>query len=435
MKTTSASISPSLLKLSKARIQLLFGHPFFASLCLRLVFIADQVETMETDGRAIYYSDKYVESLTPDELAGVLAHEALHCALAHHCRRGKRTEQRWNEACDYAVNPILLQNQLTLPAGALLKKEFEGLSAEEIYSRLPHESQGGSQSPETDSGDAGGSSGDSQQQQQSSGNNSGNGEGSGQKKPSADNGSASGPQEPKAGGCQSRIGDVRDAAGENGAPASDAEKSEEEHKWAVAAAQAAQAAKVCGHAPAGVDQLLEESRRSKKDWRSILREFVAATTPSDYRFCPPNRRHIHAGLYLPSIRKEGTGRVVIAVDTSGSIGRAELEEFAGEISAVCEEAQPEIVYVVYCDAAVQSVQEFSPAETVALKPKGGGGTDFRPVFKWVEENDVRPACLIYLTDLACHKFPERPPDYPVLWVTDSRKTAPFGETLEIVTDL
>ena len=124
---------------------------------------------------------------------------------------------------------------------------------------------------------------------------------------------------------------------------------------------------------------------------------------------------------------------MIAVDTSGSIGTEELEQFAGEISAIAEEAQPEAIHVVYCDALVQSSQEFRPSEQIRLEPKGGGGTDFRPVFTWVEQNELNPVCLIYLTDLCCHSFPE-PPNYPVLWVTDSRRIAPFGETVRILAD-
>jgi predicted metal-dependent peptidase len=133
---------------------------------------------------------------------------------------------------------------------------------------------------------------------------------------------------------------------------------------------------------------------------------------------------------LPSVERQGLGEIVIAVDTSGSIGRIELEQFAGEISAISEETQPEAIHVVYCDAAVQSTQQFGPSEAVRLEPKGGGGTDFRPAFEWVEENDIAPVCLIYLTDLCCDSYPEAP-GYPVLWVTDSRRSAPFGDTLRI----
>jgi len=192
-------------------------------------------------------------------------------------------------------------------------------------------------------------------------------------------------------------------------------------------------AKACGNAPADVERALAESRESKQDWRAILRAFIAATSVSDYRWTPPNRRHVAAGLYLPSIDRTGVGPIVIGVDTSGSIGTEELEQFAGEISAISDDAQPETIHVVYCDAAVQTVQEFGPSEAVTLEPKGGGGTDFRPVFEWVEQNGLSPACLIYLTDLCCYSYPQEP-DYPVLWATDSSSTAPFGDTIRITID-
>lgn len=440
---------PVLAKLIKARVQLLFSHPFFASLCLRLRFIPSAVETMETDGKAIYYSEKYVESLSAAELAGVLAHEALHCALGHHCRRGKRTPERWNDACDYAVNPIILGNELTLPAGASIKREYEGLSAEEIYAKLPPESDGGgSQATQPQAGEGGASSQPAPQPQaQESQSKSQNGGSNDDKKqppsePQTSTGDAR-PDGPSLGASPAQsepkrrpggIGDVRDAVDDNGDPASEAEKNEQAQDWAIAAEQAAESAKHCGHNPLGVERLLEDSRESKKDWRAILREFVAATTPSDYRFCPPNRRHVHAGLYLPSIHREGLGPIVIGVDTSGSVGREELQQFADEIAAIAEQSQPEVIHVVFCDAAVQAVQEFSSSETITLKPKGSGGTDFRPVFEWVEENDVHPVCLIYLTDLCCSDYPDSPPEFPVLWVTDSRRVAPFGETLPILAD-
>lgn len=442
---------PVLAKLTKARVQLLFTHPFFASLCLRVHFISGEVETMETDGRAIYYSEKYVESLSPAELEGVLAHEALHCALGHHCRRGKRTPERWNDACDYAVNPIILANDLALPAGALIKKEYEGLSAEEIYAKLPPESGGGSGSQATQPqiGEGGSSSQPEPhcQPQEPQANSQTGHNNHGQKQPpstpqTCDGDAGLNSPGPDANPAQSEpkarpggIGDVRDAVADNGDPASEAEKNEQAQDWAIAAEQAAESAKHCGHNPLGVERLLEDSKESKKDWRAILREFVAATTPSDYRFCPPNRRHVHAGLYLPSIHREGLGPIVIGVDTSGSIGREELQQFVDEIAAIADQSQPEAIHVVFCDAAVQAVQEFSSSETINLKPKGSGGTDFRPVFEWVEDNDVRPICLIYLTDLCCSDYPDSPPEYPVLWVTDSRRVAPFGETLPILADV
>ena len=104
------------------------------------------------------------------------------------------------------------------------------------------------------------------------------------------------------------------------------------------------------------------------------------------------------------------------------------------VDRLLDQAQPELIHVVYCDVRVVDTQEFGPSEPIALEPKGGGGTNFRPVFEWAEKNNVLPSCLIYLTDLCCEKYPVSPPPYPVLWVTNSRRTAPFGETVRITAD-
>jgi predicted metal-dependent peptidase len=419
-------------KLSRARTQLLLNQPFFGTLCLRLKLVpTPSFPTMATDGRRLFYNPAFVEKLTPAELEGVVAHETMHCALAHHCRRGVRGAQIWNQAADYAINPILIGNGITLPKDALVNPAFADLGAEEIYARLPKQGQDFTQA---------------QPPQQSSAQTGGAGSGGvapGQRPQTT-------PQQmpqlsqPKAGQASGLpgmsdqsfparaggFGEVLDAVGEDDRPASPAELSRQIHEWAIRTEQALCSAKACGHLPSGIERPLEEARQSEQDWRAILRDFIAATNPSDYRWTPPNRRFVSSGLYLPSVERSGVGEIVIVVDTSGSIGTKELEQFAGEVTAISNEAQPELVHVVYCDAAVQSAEEFGPSEPIKLLPKGGAGTNFVPPFRWVEENGIPLKCLIYLTDLCCNSFPD-PPDYPVLWVTDSHRTAPFGETARI----
>lgn len=419
-------------KLTRARTQLLLNQPFFGTLCLRLKLIAGNVPTMATDGRSIVFNPEFVDSLQPEELQAVLAHEVLHCALGHHCRRGQRDPQLWNEAADLAINPLLMSNGFSLPEGALLDPAFDNLSAEEIYARRLKESGSGGNStqPEPPQMSANGNGPASPQHAPSPQSANSGSDNQLENQPAQDGQSgATGTESPRPGA----FGEVMDATDEDGRPASEADKSRQQHEWSIAADQAIRSAKACGREPASIERPLTESRQSTQDWRSVLRDFVAARTPSDYRWNPPNRRFVASGLYLPSVARTGLGTIVIGVDTSGSIGEKELEQFAGEISSICEEAQPEAVHVVYCDAAVQGVQEFEPAEPIQLKPKGGGGTDFRPVFQWVEENSIDAVCLIYLTDLCCHSFPD-PPEYPVLWVSDSRRMGPFGETLHISVD-
>jgi len=428
-------VKPSLTtmaqKLTRARVQLLLAQPFFGTLSLRLKLVPGDLPTMATDGARIVYNPAFVGELRPAELEGTLAHEVMHCALGHQCRRGERDPRLWNEAADLAINPILISNGFTLPAGALIDPAFTNLSAEEIYARLLRkrtEGGGASRQAPKQTNNGGGATAGAQQTHGAAPSNA-KFDSSSQSAPGQDGqttGEAAGPQPSGSGG----FGEVVDATDEQGQTASPAEKRRQEHEWGIAAEQALRSAKACGHDPAGIERPLTETRQSQQDSRAILRDFVAATTPSDYRWTPPNRRYIASGLYLPSVERRGLGEIVVAVDTSGSIGKRELEQFAGEISAISEETQPEAIHVVYCDAAVQSTQEFRASEPVRLEPKGGGGTDFRPAFEWVDENDVAPVCLIYLTDLCCDSFPETP-EYPVLWVTDSRRTAPFGETVRI----
>ena len=135
-------------KLSRARTQLLLNQPFFGTLCLRLKLVPmPSFPTMATDGRRLVYNPAFVEKLTPAELEGVLAHEVMHCALAHHCRRGERDAQLWNQAADYAVNPILISNGITLPKDALIDPAFADLGAEEIYARLLKQGQDSAHGP------------------------------------------------------------------------------------------------------------------------------------------------------------------------------------------------------------------------------------------------------------------------------------------------
>ena len=391
-------------RLVRARTQLLLNHPFFGTLAIRLKLLPGDLPTMATDGRRIVYNPQFVQQLKPAELEGVLAHEVMHCALAHHCRRGNRNPQIWNRAADYAVNPLLLGAGITLPAGVLVNAEFANLSAEEIYARLSQQTDRSSpEQPTTAPSPNGGAS------------------------PGAPRSEAT---EVGAAAGQPGIGEVLDAVDEDGKPATHASLERQQREWAIAAEQAIRTAQACGREPAGIERVLNEERESAIDWRSVLRDFVAATRPSDYRWSPPNRRFVSRGLYLPSVERSGAGEMVIVVDTSGSIGPTELEQFAGEINAIVIDVEPERVHVIYCDAAVQSVEEFLQGDPIVLHPAGGGGTDFRPAFEWVAENGIAPKCLIYLTDLCCRSYPDAV-DYPVLWVTDSHRTAPIGDTIRI----
>lgn len=361
--------------ITKARIALLTDHPFFGSLAMRLRMVEDaSIPTMATNGKDIRYNPEFTMNLPIDEVKGVLAHEVMHCALAHHARRGERNPENWNIAADYAINPLLIGAGLKLPSSALVNSQYAGLSAEEIYTRLP-------------------------------------------------------PPPPGGGG---GFGAVEDGTDDNGQQASPAELEQQAQTWKIAAQAVEAACKRQGTMPAGVDRALDNAKAQTVDWRSVLRRFVVQSLSADSTWARPNRRFVGQGLYLPGIKREAMGGFVVWIDTSGSVGGQELADFTGEVTSLVAECSPAYVVVGYADAAVHNVERFDKGEPLVFKPAGGGGTDFRPAFNWVADQDERPAGIIYLTDMM-GTFPAEAPDTPTLWVTNSHvDTAPFGEVVRML---
>ena len=396
---------PSEVRIQKARTTLLLDHPFFGTLLFRLGGKASRsVATMATDGVSLFYNPEFVDTLNAGELAGVLAHEVMHPALQHHTRRGDRSPVRWNMACDYAINPILLDAGLTLPKDVLIDNRFRGMSAERIYNLIEED--------EKEQGSTG------QSESQTENGSGGSEDGSLQNDPCGD--------EPSAPSTPGGVGQVLDA------PAPEEEDgpsiAEQAREWQIAVEQAETVAKVAGKLPGGTVRALEAAQAAKVDWRELLRRAWSDTIPSDYTWTRPNRRHIWSGLYLPGITSEGVGEITIAVDCSGSVSPRQLGLFEAEIRSILAGQRPRLVHVLYFDAAVQKVETYQAGQPVSLCPVGGGGTDFRPCFEWLEENGIVPQSLVFLTDL-CGTFPSDAPPFPVLWASTEARRAPFGQVV------
>ena len=401
------------VRLTRARTALLLDHPFFGALLLRLRLVeCAGIETMATDGVTLFYNPSFLDGLSDRELVGVLAHEVMHPAMQHHTRRGERKPHLWNVACDHAINPILTTADLALPEGALNDPRFAGMNAERIYSLLDREDE-------------------SERPQSTPSPQSNNASGAGESDQASDSESA--PTVPSTPG---GFGQVLDAPNPDhpGEPATDSQRSLQSQEWRIAVEQAQRTALAAGKIPAGMKRMVEQARHAPVDWREALRRFFSQTVPQDYRWTPPNRRFVWAGLYLPGLHREGIGEIAIGVDCSGSISNKLLSKFSAEVDAIAAESRPELVRVLYCDAAIQRVDEFTAGEKIELNPVGGGGTDFRPVFTYLEERQIEPRCLIFLTDLA-GSFPDETPPYPVIWAATSDRTAPFGQTVAIDSEI
>jgi predicted metal-dependent peptidase len=381
-------------RMSKARERLVFSRgadaTFWATLSLKLKIEASdtEVDTMGTDGRRLVCNPEFVASLSEEERVGVVAHEVAHCAFAHMVRLENRDKYVWNVAGDLVINPILQAAGFKLPHGHLLPGVGEyhdipaGLSTEETYRKLMEK----------------------------------------KRNKSGDDDDEEGKQPGDPGGC----GQVLSAPDK-----SEAGQRELEEEIKVAVAQAAYVANQRGKLTEGLARIVAEVLEPETDVADVLRQFVTQFAKNDYAWLPPNRRFVHQGIYLPSMRSEELGDVVVSLDTSGSIDDETISVFMSRIEGILEVFPRSQLTIIYHHARVYHVQQWKGDDgPLKLAPTESGGTSHVPVFEKVKELGIEPTCMVCLTDMYSD-FPP-PPTYPVLWASTSQgEPAPFGQLVEV----
>ena len=437
--------SESARRVSDCVTALLREQPFFGNLALRLPIRADASrETVASDGREIRYSPRWIADAQAHVIETAMARVVLACALKHHTRRGTRDPDRWQYASQLVTHGLLRDAGFTLPPDA---EAWDGISVEQAYDRLPepegNDGDGNGDAP-SGGGDAGAGSAETPPSTDSGGNDDSGG--SDDRSPDSDaqdgdgQGAASRPDAPPS--CDpSGTGEVMDAPADDGnggeTGPSPADIAAEEQAWDEAMHQAASLAKAQGKLPGAVEETVRGAHVSTVDWRTLLRRYMTDAVKSDYSWSLPNRRFIDSGLYLPSIRSEGIDTIAVIVDTSGSLPARTLAEFWAEIREVAAELQPERVILLQVDAAVRDAAEYAASDLPdEIAIKGRGGTDFRPGFAWLEEQDIRPGVCLYLTDMLCSSYPETEPGYPVCWINyaeppEDWNREPWGERIDI----
>jgi predicted metal-dependent peptidase len=396
-------------KLSAARTRLILDKPFLGALVLRMPMKpADPkwCRTIGTDARAFYYNPDYIDSLSVDQTQFALAHEALHCALSHFARREHRDRRRWDIACDLAINPLLIREGMTAPPGALYDIGFEGMMAEEIYPNIKEDTQ------------------EETHDEHLYGNDSDNRKDTSQPTDAGDGGE----------------GDEEGGGGGSGGEAqhdmappesmSEAEKEQLSIQWrqrlAGAAQQAMQAGKLGGNLRRLVDHLLQP----QLPWRMLLARYMTASSRDDYSYMRPSRRE--GSAIFPTLRSSQVD-VLVVLDTSGSIRASEMREFVSEIDAIKGQMRARIaLHACDYELAEGGPWVYEPWEEFSLPQdmRGGGGTRFTPVFRWVEEAAINPDLLVYFTD-AEGEFPQQEPAFPVIWLVKGRAEVPWGQRIQL----
>ena len=379
-------------KLSRAKAKLLLEHPYFGTLAGRLdISISQEIDGFLSDGTRFECNDDYMESLSLDELGFALANGAMHAALAHENRRNGRMGWLWQLATDYAINDMLVENGLERPDRIHYDPRFSGMYAEEIYAQLKDEIKNEEFDDDT-SNDTGFNESNQRHQNQ-----------------------------------------MRNAEGDHDSqghrPRMEVEPVAEEEQYGRLAREALEKTEQMGELPGGIERFFVPGGAPKIDWRQELHRILDRYYRDDYRMMPPSKKLLYTGTYLPSLDSEHFS-AVIAVDSSGSVDEALLGTFIAEIESLMLGFPRYRLDVLVSDAKIQSHRIFEGGEPLEVLLKGGGGTDFRPVFEYIETELDSVNLLLYFTD-GKGKFPDAEPLFETVWVTPDRIEAPFGRVLPL----
>lgn len=352
--------------------------------------VEEGIGTACTDGVNEAYDPTFIEKLNDAELRFLVLHETYHKVFKHITTWKNLYDinpMAANMACDYVINLALhdVDNNkqfITPPKGALLDEQYRGMNSKQVFDKLMED--------------------DKAQDKQ------GNGKGQG-----------------------SLDKHDWDAA---------QEMSPEEQKQFQRELDAAlrQGALAAGKMGSGANRALGDLLTPQIDWREALRDFVSTTcTGNDYStWRRPNRRYLSSGYYMPSGVSMSVGELVIAIDTSGSIGGRVLSAFLSEVKAICDTTKPEAVRVVYWDTEVAGVEKYEQHEldrlVTSTKPRGGGGTDVSCVPAYMAKEGIKPQAVVVLTDgYLSGSYGDW--QCPTLWcvVDNKRFVSPVGVTLHI----
>lgn len=413
-------------RVKRAKLRVLCTNGFYGELLSYLKTSLDSAcDTAYTDGVRIAFSPAFLDELSDSELDFVLTHEILHVALRH-CERGERyVPEIFNIAADIVVNSNILRSADMKCSSITLKRFGESMhtapdgkegylySAEEVYAMLIAQAKA-------------------------------------EKRREAANNIGSDGESEKNGKTEKNKKGMRDKRGAYGKNGFDdhsrwgdemSENSLLRDAWRERVYHAAKTADItgCGNVPAGVERILRGIENPRVDWRTLLNDFIQQEI-SDYSFCPPDRRFGDGDFFLPDfndvdVRVEN---VLFMSDTSASISDQMLNAAFSEICGAIAQFNGNLRgNLGFFDAKVYDPVPFGGIEDLQkIRPRGGGGTSFHAVFRYLREKllDDPPCCMVILTDGYCSFPPESDAcGVPVLWLINNEKvTPPFGVVARMV---
>jgi len=253
-----------------------------------------------------------------------------------------------------------------------------------------------------------------------------------QQKPKDDDGGGKGVPRPGAGNCGGAAGNALDGLPDDGTHSQCSKGRSlvdiERVKKAVAGAIKDHVEKHgAGSVPGGWqvwsdEQLTPPQIRWQDKLRRAVRSGVARVKGMvNFHYERPSRRQWGIGYgagrpILPAMYAP-VPKIGVFVDTSGSMGADDLRIAMSEVDGVLKASGGEVIFGA-CDASVHGITKVADVKAACAALKGGGGTNFCPVFDELEAMNrmTRPHVVVFLTD-GDGPAPERCPDnLHVIWV-------------------
>lgn len=372
--------------LVKAKSQLTSKHPYFGMLASRLKHEEDEnINYYASNGVRFKYNPSFIESCTKDELMFILTNCVMHHILAHQQRKLARKGFLWQLATDFAINNMLKKSGFKIPKGANFNNEFKNMYSEEIYNILKEQTS----FEETNAFD------DESNSKDSLLNDS----------------------------CE-----AKESIFKNMNKIQHELDEKDEENWDYAATLAKEVAQKKSLMPSGFERFAKKIKANNIDWKFELYNAINRHMRNNYAFMPPNKKHIYRGFALPSLTSD-TLSLIVAIDTSGSIKEDLLGLFIEEFKNIMQNFPAVSIELIIADAKVQGHYSFRGGDKLDFALKGGGGTDYRPVFEFIDANLPMSSMLLYFTD-GEGIYPKIPPSYEVLWaLSQNRARIPFGRAL------
>jgi predicted metal-dependent peptidase len=363
--------------------------------------------TAYTDGVNKVYGRAFLTGVCQkdSEVAGLVLHENLHIGLRqmiHNRDLWVENAKLANVAADMVVNSLIVEierkdpNLVSLPAGGCYEERFHDMNMREVYRILKDECKGGGGYKPKKKG-------------------SGDGE-----KPT--NGDGDGDEY---------------SFDEHDFENMDAEQAKEMNERIDRAIR--EGAILAGRLGIDLPRAITEMLDGEVDWKKEFADYTSsfARGKDEYTWRKFNRRLLPSDLFIPSVENETIGEVIYGIDTSGSIGQDQINEFAAEIVKGAEMVCPEKIRVLWWDTKVHGEQVFEPAQYQEigslLKPLGGGGTKVSCVSEHINKKNLKAECVVIFTDGYLERDVKWDIPMPTLWLVTCNKdwTPPTGKKVMV----